>query len=91
VIYRRELDALGERPGVDVVLTLTRDAPAGWTGHRRRIDRELLSATAWPPGDAPNVYVCGPTPLVEAVASALVALGHDAARVRTERFGPTGG
>jgi ferredoxin-NADP reductase len=35
--------------------------------------------------------VCGPTPLVEAVGAALVGLGHDAARVKTERFGATGG
>jgi ferredoxin-NADP reductase len=34
--------------------------------------------------------VCGPTRLVEAVAGHLVALCHDPARVRTERFGPTG-
>jgi ferredoxin-NADP reductase len=36
-------------------------------------------------------YVCGPTSLVESVAEALVGLGHDAARIKTERFGPTGG
>jgi ferredoxin-NADP reductase len=35
--------------------------------------------------------VCGPTSFVEGVADALVRLGHDPARVKTERFGPTGG
>jgi ferredoxin-NADP reductase len=35
--------------------------------------------------------VCGPTPLVEAVARMLVELGHPPDRVKTERFGPTGG
>jgi ferredoxin-NADP reductase len=35
--------------------------------------------------------VCGPTAFVEAVADALVALGHEPGRIRTERFGPTGG
>jgi ferredoxin-NADP reductase len=44
----------------------------------------------WPPGERPLAYVCGPTRLVEAAAGHLVALGHDPARVRTERFGPTG-
>jgi hypothetical protein len=29
--------------------------------------------------------------LVETVATGLVELGHDPARVKTERFGPTGG
>ena len=36
-------------------------------------------------------YVCGPTQLVENVASDLVALGYPPTRVKTERFGPTGG
>ena len=34
---------------------------------------------------------CGPTPFVESVATALVELGHEPGRIRTERFGPTGG
>jgi len=91
VIYRDELARLVEGdPTLDVTLTLTREAPAGWTGLRRRIDRMMLAEVAWPPPERPNVFVCGPTPLVEAVAAALVELGHDPARVKTERFGPTG-
>ena len=43
------------------------------------------------PAAAPKVFVCGPTPMVEAVAEALVALGHEPGRVKTERFGATGG
>jgi ferredoxin-NADP reductase len=43
------------------------------------------------PREHPRTFVCGPTPLVEAVASALVELGHDPMLVKTERFGPTGG
>jgi ferredoxin-NADP reductase len=38
----------------------------------------------------PRLFVCGPTPFVESVANTLIDLGHDPARVRTERFGPTG-
>jgi ferredoxin-NADP reductase len=33
------------------------------------------------------VFVCGPTGFVETVANHLVALGHDAVSVKTERFG----
>jgi ferredoxin-NADP reductase len=89
VIYREELGRLDRRPEMDVAFTLTREAPDGWRGYRRRIDREILDAAGWPPSDAPNAYVCGPTKLVESVATLLVDLGHDPARVRTERFGPT--
>jgi ferredoxin-NADP reductase len=39
----------------------------------------------------PRVYVCGPTAFVEHVADLLVAAGHEPGRVKTERFGPTGG
>jgi ferredoxin-NADP reductase len=56
-----------------------------------RIDRQLLREVGWPPAARPRCYVCGPTPFVEAVATALTELGHDAHDVRTERFGPTGG
>jgi ferredoxin-NADP reductase len=88
VIYRDEL----ERPadGVDVRFTLTREQPEGWTGYARRIDGELLAELGWPAGEAPLTYVCGPTAFVETAASALVELGHEPQRIRTERFGPTG-
>jgi ferredoxin-NADP reductase len=90
VIYRDELSTLGEHDGVEVELTLTRDWPEDWSGHRGRIDRDLLAGTVPPPSANPLVYICGPTALVEAVAETLVALGHAPGRIRTERFGPTG-
>jgi ferredoxin-NADP reductase len=91
-IYAEELDRLAAGDGeLEVIHTLTRSQPVGWTGYSRRIDREMLEEVAPPPQERPRVFVCGPTPLVEAVATALVELGHDPARVKTERFGPTGG
>jgi len=90
--YRDELARLAEKdPTIEVTHTLTREQPDGWTGFKRRIDREMLEAVAWPPSEQPRVFVCGPTPLVEAVANNLVELGHQPAFVKTERFGPTGG
>ena len=92
VFYRAELARLAEDDEtLEVALTLTHEAPPGWTGFRRLIDRKMLAEVAWPPAERPKVFVCGPTPLVEAVATALVELGHDPALVKTERFGPTGG
>jgi len=87
VIYRDEWKGLG----ADVRLTLTREQPEGWTGYARRIDSELLAEVAWPPEEQPLVYVCGPTPFVEVAAESLVALGYDPGRIKTERFGATGG
>ena len=91
VIYRDELTRMTEDNGIDIRFTLTREQPAGWRGYGRRIDAELLSEVAWPPGERPLVYICGPTGFVEAAAQGLVELGHDPSTIRTERFGPTGG
>jgi ferredoxin-NADP reductase len=55
-----------------------------------RVDGELLDHVGFGPNENPRMYVCGPTGFVEAVASALVRLGHAPERVHTERFGPTG-
>ena len=87
VIYADEIARLAGESDVAVTLTLTRTAPSDWRGYRRRIDRAMLEAVSWPPSASPRVYVCGPTPLVESVATQLVELGHEPARVRTERFG----
>jgi ferredoxin-NADP reductase len=90
VIYRDELERL-DGGGLRVVHALTRSQPPGWTGYARRVDSEMLADVGPDPSEAPRVYVCGPTPFVEAVAEALVQLGHDPGTVKTERFGPTGG
>jgi ferredoxin-NADP reductase len=90
VIYRDELEHLAGS-GLTVAHTLTRAQPSGWTGYARRVDAEMLSEVGPAAGDHPHVYVCGPTPFVEAVAAALVGLGHEPHEIKTERFGPTGG
>jgi ferredoxin-NADP reductase len=90
VLYMDELHGLGAKDGVTITETFTRRAPAGWNGFARRIDREMLEAVAPAPAAMPKVYICGPTPFVEQGAELLVALGHPAQMIRTERFGPSG-
>jgi len=91
VIYCDELDRL-ERSGtmLEVVQTLTRAQPPGWTGYSRRIDTQMLREVAWPSDQHPLMFICGPTPFVETAAASLVTLGYEPARIKTERFGPTG-
>ena len=92
LIYREELEELaGRSDGFEVFFTLTRDQPEGWRGFGRRVDRELLDDVGWPAAEDPLAYVCGPTGFVETVASALVDSGLPPHRIKTERFGPTGG
>jgi ferredoxin-NADP reductase len=65
----------------------TRAAPPNWPTKPGRITPESLAALTLPPERKPAVFICGPTGFVETVAGALVALGHDQAAVKTERFG----
>src|SRR6266487_2510812 len=91
VIYRDELDELMKSSTMlEVVQTLTRAQPPGWTGYARRIDTQMLREVAWPVEQRPLAFICGPTPFVETAAASLVELGHEPGRIKTERFGPTG-
>jgi ferredoxin-NADP reductase len=90
VIYVDGLKQVATSDDVEVRFVYTREAPAG-EPRVGRIDADLVERLAFRPEDEPTTYVCGPTPFVETVADLLVAAGHDPARVRTERFGPTGG
>ena len=90
VIYRDELGRLGAEAGAEVQVTLTREWPQDWRGLRGRVNRDVLERVVASPAGAPLLYVCGPTSFVEAVAEALVEIGHAPERIRTERFGPTG-
>jgi ferredoxin-NADP reductase len=91
VIYADELDRLaGMDDGFEVIHTLTRRQPPGWTGFARRVDEPMLAEVLERLGSTTRAYACGPTALVETVANGLVRLGLPPDRIRTERFGPTG-
>jgi ferredoxin-NADP reductase len=89
ILYRAELERL-DGDGLSVVHTLTASRPPGWSGYARRVDADMLAEVGPGPTAQPRAFVCGPTPFVEAVAEALVTLGHEPWRIKTERFGPTG-
>jgi ferredoxin-NADP reductase len=92
IIYYNELEMLrSANHGLQVFHTLTRSQPPGWKGYARRIDQEILREVAGLLGRSTQVYICGPTLLVEAAANTLVKIGINANQIRTERFGPTGG
>jgi ferredoxin-NADP reductase len=91
IIYRGELDRLADKdPSLRVVHALTRTQPAGWDGYARRIDPDMLRDQGIMGMMRPNVFICGSSGMVESASQALVDLGVVAARIRTERFGPSG-
>jgi ferredoxin-NADP reductase len=76
ILYRQELDALqSAQNDLEVFYTFTRTSPPGWRGYARRIDRSMLAEVTRPLGPTFLTYVCGPTLMVEATATALVELG----------------
>ena len=92
VIYYNELDRLSKaNGGLKVFHTLTRSQPEDWKGYARRIDEAMLREIARPLGGSAQVFICGPTLMVESAANTLVKIGINSNRIRTERFGPTGG
>jgi ferredoxin-NADP reductase len=92
VFYRDELQV---RSDEDREMTLTyaytRAAPKNWSRPLGRIDASLVASTTWPSNLVPTCYVCGPTPFVESAAGFLSACGNRPDKIKTERFGPTGG
>ncbi|PYG02197.1 Ferredoxin-NADP reductase [Georgenia satyanarayanai] len=84
VFFAQELAALS---GTTVDVVHTRQSPPGSVDSPGRLTRDTVAGLVFPASAGPRIFVCGPTPFVEAVAGWLLDLGHDAARVRTERFG----
>ena len=92
VFYGDELRSLADQNNsVTITYAYTRVAPQGWSRPPSRIDGALIASATWPSSFTPTCYVCGPTPFVESAAGFLTACGHGPDKIRTERFGPTGG
>jgi ferredoxin-NADP reductase len=88
LLYGEELrQRARDDAGLDVALWYTRAVPDGWHTAPGRLTAASLRELTWPAQVAPACYLCGPTGFVETVADILVTQGHDAARIKTERFG----
>jgi ferredoxin-NADP reductase len=91
-IYSAELrQRAAEDDGLAVSYVYTRATPPGWSRAAQRVDAVLIGESALPATQNPACFVCGPTAFVEAVAGFLGEAGYDASRIKTERFGPSGG
>ena len=80
-----------ELHGVKYIFGLCGDTSLPFYDALQRLDAMVLGEAGWPADFAPSCYVCGPTGFVEAVADMLVSAGHAPERIKTERFGPSGG
>ena len=92
ILYRDELEKLSNQDRTMMLAyAYTRVAPREWPRPPGRIDAALIAEATWPSKLGPTCYVCGPTPFVEIAASLLSACGNRSEKIKTERFGPTGG
>ncbi len=92
VLYKDELDKMAsEHKNIKISVTLTNQQPPKWKGYSRRVDVEIMKEVAGNlVTEMPMIYICGPTPFVEASANHLLTVDFNPHEIRTERFGPTG-
>jgi ferredoxin-NADP reductase len=77
----------GELPGPETAIVYTRQAPEAAGRSVGRLTAEDLAGMVVPDTIA---YVCGSSGFADHATDLLVRLGLPAARIRVERFGPTG-
>ncbi len=85
--FREELAATAERmPSLTLVTVLLR-ADDAWDGERGFVNAEILSRNL-PPALYRHFqyFICGPTPLMDAMEAVLPKIGVPAERIHTERF-----
>lgn len=87
LLYQEELAKLRKKnPGIKVVITLTRESPAGWDGECGHLDQGMIMKHA----DAPEKmswWICGPLEMVSAVRTCLVKSGKDPKDIKAEGWG----
>jgi predicted ferric reductase len=86
VIWKDELDELGERLTGLRVVHLPAEPPDDWQGPSGFVDADLLDSLLDQSRERLQYFVCGPPPMMDAVEAALDELGIPAGQVMTERF-----
>ncbi len=85
VVYRDELEALQHEMALKVVWVFEKPGPE-WTGERGYIDPALLERHLPAQFKRYQYFMCGPTPMMDAVEEHLAAIGVPRSRVHSERF-----
>jgi ferredoxin-NADP reductase/DMSO/TMAO reductase YedYZ heme-binding membrane subunit len=88
IIFNNELQSLAQKhKNLHLHITITRDAPATWTGPRGRISNDLLQQLV-PDFTTRPTFICGPTEMATAVKSQLLSAGTPESRIKLESFTP---
>ncbi len=86
ILYKKELEDLAGSESVDVVITLTREEPEGWTGEKGRINEAMLRKHG---GELKGYhwFLCGPLKMTIVLREALLAGGVDEDKLKFEGWG----
>jgi predicted ferric reductase len=83
--FRDELEGLAKTMNLKVVVVLSKP-PEGWTGETGYITADVLRRYLPKQYKRFQFFICGPTPLMDAMEKALPDLGVPADKIHTERF-----
>jgi NAD(P)H-flavin reductase len=85
ITFREELEAAEARLDLKVVHVLAQP-PDDWTGERGFITADLFRRHLPPPYAEHEYFICGPNVMMDAVESALGALGVPLTKYHSERY-----
>ena len=86
IVFEAELaDLQARHPNLHVLVTLTNEPDAAWTGARGYVNAEMLRAFI-PDFTRGPVMLCGPDPMMTAARALLVGMGIPDAEVHQEAF-----
>lgn len=83
--FRDQLDSLLGRLNLEIVYVLTDPAP-GWTGERGYVTAEVLKRHLPKQFKRMQYFVCGPTPMMDAMEKILPGIGVPAECIHSERL-----
>jgi ferredoxin-NADP reductase len=86
LVFGDELEYLRARfPNLHLLVTISSDPDAEWTGARGRITRELIEGFVPGLRNGP-IMLCGPNPMMDQTRRVLVAMGVPDAEIEQEAF-----
>lgn len=84
ILFREELARLQrENPSIKVVVTLTREDPAGWKGERGRMSCSMLGRHVSDPKSF-DWWLCGSKEMMKSMRECIEGMGVDKKRIRLE-------
>lgn len=85
IVYREELQALERQLNLKIVWVFEKPDP-GWIGEKGYITPELLKRHLPAQFQRYQYFMCGPTPMMNAVEEHLATVGVPRTRIHSERF-----